>query len=554
MYSLINRLSIKQRVLLQAAFFILIIILISGYALVSSREIGHEISAIAHEDIPLTKTLTEVTSHQLEQAIHFERAVRHAAANHPAELETEIKAFNKLSHTIDEELKIASARSQIVLEHSNDPELKNDISAVTRGLSSIASQHIAFGEHANKVFQLAINSNLSPDSKLITSVEAEEDRLDHELENLLLAIEGFTEKSVLKAEAHEQDMILWLSIGMVMAIILGLAISWLVQSSINFRLNKLQSQLKQIAQGDLGGEIEIQDEISEYLRDMQQQLKQIIDNILLSAESLTTKSAQVSDSMTQTAGDIQKQQDQTMQIASAMTQMSSAIEEVTNRINESADAATAARQQTESGKHAAHHSAQQTNALVEQINDATQVVGELNQGSENISSVLEVIISIAEQTNLLALNAAIEAARAGEQGRGFAVVADEVRNLAMRTQEATKEIKTIINHLQTGAKQAVSAMDASRDQSRTVAEGTREAQETLDNISRSISEISDGSTQIATAATQQQQVTGEMSRNLNTISDMSTSNTEATQDSVVAMRELSAMSMQLKATVSRFCY
>lgn len=554
MHSLINRLNIKQRVLFQAIFFILIIAMISTYALLASREIGHEISAIAHEDIPLTKTLTEVTSHQLEQAIHFERAMRYGSINQLAELEQEIKAFNKLSHQIDEELVVATSRSQLVLDHSTAPELKSDINAVTQGLKSIATQHQVFGEHASKAFQLARDNKLNTNLELIHNIETEEDRLDHELEDLLLKVEGFTEKSVLKAEVHEQNMIFWLSIGMVTSIALGLFISWLVQTSISRRLNTLQSQLQQIAQGDLGGNIARQDDISKYLHSMQQQLKSMIGNILQAVDSLSTKSAQVADSMGQTAGNIQQQQDQTQQMATAMTEMNATIEEVTHRISESAIAVSLANQETESGKQLVQNSAEQTDELAEQISSAAQVVGELNQGSENISGVLDVIISIAEQTNLLALNAAIEAARAGEEGRGFAVVADEVRNLAKRTQDSTTEIKAIIDQLQAGAKLAATAMGSSREQSQTAAKETTKAKKTLDAISHSFSKINDSSSQIATAAGQQQQVTEEMSRNLNIISSMSCSNTEETQSSVKAMRQLNEMSQQLKEMVAKFKY
>lgn len=552
MLSFTNQFSIKHRVFFQAAFFITIITLISGYALYSSKQIGHEISNIAHDDIPLTKTLTEVTSHQLEQAIHLERVIRYSLMNDEANVEAEIKAFIKLSHLADEEIQKAINISQLTLSHTSDKKIHAELTSVSDGLSLIAASHKSFEKHAKEIFAYARAGTIVSQTELLAKLQSEEDKLDQNLEALLLNIENFTEQAVLTTEAHEEAMILWLTVAMLMSIAGGLFIAWLVQSSIRLRLDILRDQLKEISSGNLGGEIQGNDDISEYLREMQGQLKSMISATLSSVERLSTTISQVSSSMNQTASNISLQQSQTEQVATAMTQMSSTIEEVTNSISESAIASTAANDETEASKAVVHRSAEQVSNLAEQIDKAAQAVEELNRGSENISGVLGVIVSIAEQTNLLALNAAIEAARAGEQGRGFAVVADEVRSLAQRTQESTKEIHSIIEQLQKGAKQATSVMAISQEQSRSVVEGTAEAQSTLDTISLSINRISDRSTQIATAAAEQQQVTGEMARNVNLISDMSVSNTQSTQETVAALQQLETMSAELKGIVSSF--
>jgi len=552
MLSFANKFSIKQRVFFQAAFFIMLITAISGYALYASNEIGHEISNIAHDDIPLTKTLTEVTSHQLEQAIHMERVIRYSLLNDASQVETEIKAFTKLSHMVDEEMVEAIAVAELAISHTNDPNAITEIRTVVNSLSTIAKSHKSFEKHAKEAFIYARDGTIGQHEDLINQLQEEEDYLDHGLEALLLKVEDFTEQAVLTTEAHEKEMIFWLSTSMVLAIIGGLFIAWLVLGSISLRLKILRDQLQQISAGNLGDDITGTDDIADYLREMQTQLKTMVHSILASVERLSATTSSASISMTQTAANIQQQQSQTEQVATAMVQMSASIEEVSDRISESAIASTAANDETESSKQVVHRSAEQVSSLAKQIDNAAHVVEELNRGSENISGVLEVIVSIAEQTNLLALNAAIEAARAGEQGRGFAVVADEVRNLAKRTQESTKEIHGIIEKLQEGAKQAAAVMTTSQEQSRAVVEGTVEAQVTLDTISQSINQISDRSGQIATAATEQQHVTEEMARNINLISDMSASNTESTQETVLSMRELEEMSTELKGLVSNF--
>jgi methyl-accepting chemotaxis protein len=190
--------------------------------------------------------------------------------------------------------------------------------------------------------------------------------------------------------------------------------------------------------------------------------------------------------------------------------------------------------------------------LAKRIDEATQVISDVEQDSDNINTVLEVISSIADQTNLLALNAAIEAARAGEQGRGFAVVADEVLTLAGRTQESTESIKAIIEKLQVGSKRAVAVMNQSCEQSQGVVKQTQTATDEIDLIVGAVRDINSMSNEIANAAQQQIEASGEVAKNANEISHMGEQNSQGAKETDKAMQQAGNMSVELLKVAKRF--
>jgi len=254
----------------------------------------------------------------------------------------------------------------------------------------------------------------------------------------------------------------------------------------------------------------------------------------------------------QTSQGITRQQAETEQVATAMNEMNATVHEVAQNAALAAEAARQADKASNRGKQVVSQTIDVINNLASEVERAAGVIHTLEQESADIGTVLDVIRGIAEQTNLLALNAAIEAARAGEQGRGFAVVADEVRSLASRTQKSTQEIDEMISRLQAGASDAVKAMESSRSQAQAGVEQAAEAGSSLDAITNAVTQISDMNTQIASAGEEQSAVAEEINRNIVTISQVADETAGGAVQTSNASMEVARLSEQLQALVQQF--
>lgn len=265
------------------------------------------------------------------------------------------------------------------------------------------------------------------------------------------------------------------------------------------------------------------------------------------ADRLKTASGQFIDQM-------QGHRRETEQVVTAVTEMSSTAQEVASSAANAATATSAASHEAADARGVVATATRSINDLVGEVDQASQVIGQLEQETSKIGSVVEVIRGIAEQTNLLALNAAIEAARAGEQGRGFAVVADEVRSLAGRTQQSTLEINSMLQRLQAGVAQAVQVMDTSQERSQQTVQETSKIAHSLDGVATAVDTINEMNLQIATAAEEQNAVSEEINRNLVAIQHIVEQLALAAEDSERSTRDLADTGHQLNDLVSRFRY
>ncbi|MGI2137754.1 methyl-accepting chemotaxis protein [Shewanella baltica] len=298
-----------------------------------------------------------------------------------------------------------------------------------------------------------------------------------------------------------------------------------------------------------------QDELGEialHFNSMVSSFQQLIEQVIESVATINTSCKRVSENAMLASEGVGQQLNETDMVATAITEMGATIDEIAKTTELAASKAGQTHDNAQSGQLEVEQTIHKIQSLAEQLNSSAAVVNELERDSETIGSVLDVIRGIAEQTNLLALNAAIEAARAGEQGRGFAVVADEVRNLAMRTQSSTQEIANIIQTLQTRTRSIVQLMESSQKQGVESAEQAASAGALLKLINTDVRNIMDMSTQIAAAIEEQSMVAAEVNKNVVVIRDIAEESSHAADANASASDELKAQAEFLFRAVSNF--
>lgn len=365
------------------------------------------------------------------------------------------------------------------------------------------------------------------------------------------------DKEVLEQPLFDM-LISQITTGLIVLIVMAVATSWFVARQL-VELGRVSEALADIAEGegDLTQRLQVssQDEVGQLadkfnvfvdrLHQMMQNVTQVSTAMNSGAEHANTSAMKRSDS-------VSRQQDEITMVATAVTEMATATAEIATNAENTAKSATHSVELSEQGFQQMAKSQSSINDLATELTSAVSIISELEEHGQQIASILATIREIAEQTNLLALNAAIEAARAGEQGRGFAVVADEVRVLSQRTHASTEEIEDKIKRLQQATNGAVKVMTQSHDMAKTSVHDVDMAGESLAQIREAIQMISDMATQIASAAEEQSLVTAEINANTESVREVSDVMALDATDAVSQADQLSHLANDLKQELSRF--
>lgn len=346
---------------------------------------------------------------------------------------------------------------------------------------------------------------------------------------------------------------------LVVGLALGFALAWAVSFMITCPLSNAVNAMKDISEGEgdltlrlnVSGTDEI-GQLAESFNGFISKMQELIREVTSSTSQLSAAAEEMSMITDETRTGVQRQQSETALVATAVNEMSSTVHEVANSAETAASAASQADSQSEQGKQVVSSTVSSIRTLASEVETAATVISLLEKDSESIGSVLEVIRGIAEQTNLLALNAAIEAARAGEQGRGFAVVADEVRSLASRTQESTQEIQEMIERLQKGSRDAVKAMQSGQDQAQQTVEQALQAETSLGEISTAVAQINEMNAHIAEASRQQGEVVEEINKNIVNITQVADASANGADQLSTASQEMANLAVNLESQVSHF--
>jgi len=346
-------------------------------------------------------------------------------------------------------------------------------------------------------------------------------------------------------------------ISTLLALLVGVIAAVIITRQITRPLQETLAVVERIASGDLTQNVTVtrRDELGvlqQGIARMGVTLRDLISGIRDGVTQIASAAEELSAVTEQTSAGVNSQKVETDQVATAMHEMTATVQEVARNAEEASQAAAAADGEAREGDKVVNEAIAQIERLASEVVRSTEAMSVLQQESDKIGSVMDVIKAVAEQTNLLALNAAIEAARAGEAGRGFAVVADEVRGLAQRTQKSTEEIEGLVAGLQNGTQQVSAVMNNSRALTDSSVALTRKAGASLENITRTVSNIQSMNQQIAAAAEQQSAVAEEISRSIINVRDVSEQTAAASDETAASSVELARLGGQLQQMVSHF--
>ncbi|SQF99237.1 methyl-accepting chemotaxis protein [Paucimonas lemoignei] len=381
--------------------------------------------------------------------------------------------------------------------------------------------------------------------------------LTDDVTRLLNASKQMTANQIVLRTNDVNEANLFLISATLAALLFGVLAAWVITRLIVGPLMQTLRTAEYVAAGDLSRDVVVtrRDELGQLQASMQRMtvnLRELIGGIRDGVVQIASAAEQLSAVTEQTSAGVNSQKVETDQVATAMNEMTATVQEVARNAEDASEAAINASREAKQGDEVVTQAMQQIERLADEVGHSTEAMSDLQTESDKIGSVLDVIKAVAQQTNLLALNAAIEAARAGEAGRGFAVVADEVRSLAQRTQTSTEEIEGLISGLQTGTKRVATILENSRALTDSSVQLTRRAGTSLESITRSVSSIESMNQQIAAAAEQQSAVAEEINRSVLNVRDISEQTSAASDETAASSVELARLGVHLQTMVGKF--
>lgn len=533
-------LSIQNRLVITFSIAIALIVLLGFLSLSSMKNIRSEADLIETNILPAMTSLGDLNSNLMRVRIYTLRIIGDDndvdVRNHALKIDEFKKEIKKYRSDYEKTIYLDSERK--LFDEFRVAE--ND-----------------YYREQEEIISLALTNKRSEINKIIGKVNSSAEKMASLLRDIVMANKDAADEARVNSMKEYENSFMRVLIIVSIAIFLSIIIAVILSRSINVPLNAVVSSAEVIAQGDLTQLIKVEgsDEITRLanaLKIMQGNLREAIKQISSSANQLASAAEELNSVTEDSSRGLQLQNDEIQQAATAITEMSSAVDGVARTAQQTSEASI------ESAKYASQGKIRvtETTAVIIDMNNEmvvnTEVISQLASQVASIGKVLDVIRAVSEQTNLLALNAAIEAARAGEAGRGFAVVADEVRNLAHRTQVSTGEIELMVQQVQLSAEQAVTSIQNTSLKSSHAQNVANQAAETLELITSRIISISDSNHIIASAAEEQSNVAREIDTNILKISDLASQTAAGSHQTTASSIELTRLAVELNDLVTRF--